>query len=314
MLGVVVALVGAVGMVSALTPSLPRRLGLLEGMIDPEFVHLAAGTTALLGLVLLLLGRGIARRHHSAYLAALGLLGMSAVTHLVKGLDVEETILAVGVAVLLVRARRQFTVKVTPGRWRRVLVVAVSFLVVDLALGLALVLVARGTGLRSREARRALFGAVQMLGGVTGVAHFHGVGHLIPVAMVLVGLATATAVLLVALGPLPDGPQAAVSAGLPSLADLTNRADGDTLDPFARRSDKRIVRSSDRAPRSRTATWPGSASRRVIRWANRRPSPTRSGASSHTATRGVGGPRSWECATTGSPIYEAAGLRAEVPR
>lgn len=248
-LGALVALVGAMGVVSALTPSLPRRLGLVEGMVDPEVVHLAAGTTALLGFVLLFLGRGIARRHRSAYLAAVVLLSLSAITHLVKGLDVEEMLLAAGAAVLLVRARRQFTVSVAPGRVRRVLLVAVSLFAVDVALGMVLVLV----GVRAHlhvpvKPGRALFETVQLLGGATGSARFHGIAHLVPLAMVLVGFASAAAVLLVALAPLPDGaPDGAVApgTGARSLRELTDRPDGDTLDPFARRADKRLVWSAD---------------------------------------------------------------------
>jgi lysyl-tRNA synthetase class 2 len=243
---VVVALVGAVGVVSALTPSLPRRLGLIEGLVDPEVVHLAAGTTALLGLVLLLLGRGIARRHHSAYLAAVALLTVSAVTHLVKGLDVEEMLLAAGAAVLLVRARRQFTVRAPSGRWRRVSLVAGVLLLADLALGMVLVIVGARAHLRVPvKPGRALFDTVQLLGGAAGSAHFHGVGHLVPLTLVLVGIASAAAVLLVALAPLPDGGSTPVAGQEPSLRELTDRPDGDSLDPFARRADKRLVRSAD---------------------------------------------------------------------
>lgn len=245
-LGVVVALAGAVGVASALTPSLPRRLGLVEGMVDPEVVHLAAGTTALLGFVLLLLGRGIARRHRSAYVAALALLTVSAVTHLVKGLDVEETLLAAGAAVLLFRARHQFTVHAPPGRWRRVLQVTGVLLLADVALGMVLVLVGAHAHLRVPvKPGRALFDALDLLGGAAGSAHFHGIGRLVPLTLVLVGFVSAAAVLLVALAPLPDAGQAVGVAEEPSLRDLTDRPDGDTLDPFARRADKRLVRSAD---------------------------------------------------------------------
>ncbi len=114
-LGLAVAAVGAVSVVSALTPELPLRLELVEGLVDPVVVHLADGTTALIGVVLMLLGRGLAQRRRSAYFAALGLLTVSAVLHVVKGLDVEEALLAIGVAALLVRARDLFTVPLPAG-------------------------------------------------------------------------------------------------------------------------------------------------------------------------------------------------------
>ena len=254
-LGAAVALVGAVSVVSALTPSLPRRLGLVEGIVDSEVVHLATGTTVLLGLVLLLLGRGVARRHHSAYLAAVTVLVISACTHLVKGLDVEETLLTIGVAVLLVRARGQFTVRTPPGRVRRVLVFAGALLLANVAVGVLLLVVGDRTNLYVPvKPGRALYDTVRLLGGVGGSAHFRGVGLIVPPVLVLLGLASAAAVLLVALAPASDTASDTASdrasgdapPDVADLAALTNRPDGDTLDPFARRADKRLVWSSDR--------------------------------------------------------------------
>jgi lysyl-tRNA synthetase class 2 len=241
-MGAAVAVVGAIGVASALTPSLPRRLGLVEGFLDPEVVHLAAGTTALLGFVLLLLGRGVAHRRHGAYLAAVALLVASAATHLVKGLDVEETVIALGVAVLLVRARAVFVVRTPPGRVRRIAAVAAGLLVADLAIGVVGVLL----GARSRvrvpvKPGRILLETVQLLGGASSRAHFLGFGRVVPLALVLIGFLSAAAVLFVAFAPTRSQ---ADGESLPEPL-LTDRGDGDTLDPFARRADKRHVCSTD---------------------------------------------------------------------
>jgi lysyl-tRNA synthetase class 2 len=243
-LGVAVALVGAIGIASALTPSLPRRLGLVEGLIDPEAVHLAAGTTALLGFVLLLLGRGIARRRHAAYVAAVALLAVSAVTHLVKGFDVEETMLTVAVAVLLVRGRAAFVVPTPAGRVRRITLLIAGLAVVDLVVGFVAVLLGGGGRFRVPvRPGRLLLDAVRLLGGADSSAHFHGVGHLVPLMLVLLGFASAGAVLLVALAPTPPRD---VDGGQTVSPQLANRPDGDTLDPFFRRADKQHVWSPDR--------------------------------------------------------------------
>jgi lysyl-tRNA synthetase class 2 len=242
-LGVAVALVGVVGIASALTPSLPRRLGLVEGLVDPEAVHLAAGTTALVGFVLLLLGRGIARRRHAAYLAAVVLLVLSAITHLVKGFDLEETMLAVAVAVLLVRGRAGFAVRTPPGRVRRIALLVAGLVVVDLAVGVVAVVLGERSRLRVPvRPGRLLLDTVHLLGGAGSSAHFHGLAHLVPLVLVLLGFASAGAVLLVALAPAAHEDADGVTAVSPQLV---NRRDGDTLDPFARRSDKHLVWSSD---------------------------------------------------------------------
>ena len=243
-LGVVVAMVGALGVLSALTPSLPRRLGVVEGLFDRDIVHLAAGTTALLGFVLLLLGRGIARRRHAAFVTALVLLLVSAATHLLKGLDVEETVIALGVAVLLVRARDQFTVRTPQGRFRRVALVAGALVLVDLAIGTVVMLVDGTTRPRVPvKPVRALFETLHLLGGGGGAVHLHGIGHLLPLVLVSLGFVTAGIVLWISLAPAaaPDGG----SVGAAELRELTDRPDGDTLDPFARRSDKKLVWSAD---------------------------------------------------------------------
>ncbi len=241
-LGVAVALVGAIGVVSALTPSLPRRIGVVEGIFDAEVVHLAAGTTALVGFVLLLLGRGIARRRHAAFVAALGLLIVSAATHLVKGLDVEETAIALGVALLLVRARGQFTVATPPGRFRRVALVAAGLFLVDLTFG-TVVMVVDGTTHPRIPVKpvRGLVETLHLLGGAGGTVHLHGPGRVLPLVLVGLGFVTATVVLVVALAPAPDRARR-TTARLRALAD---RPDGDTLDPFALRADKNHVLSGD---------------------------------------------------------------------
>lgn len=244
-LGVAVAAVGALGVLSAWTPSLPRRLGVVEGLFDRDIVHLAAGTTALFGFVLLLLGRGIARRRHAAFVAALVLLLVSAATHLVKGLDVEETVIVLGVAVLLVRARDQFTVRTPPGRVRRVALVAGGLLLVDLTIGTVVMLVDGTTRPRVPvKPVRALFETLHLLGGGGDAVHLHGIGHLLPLVLVGLGFVTAAVVLLISLAPATSAPDVE-SAAAADLRELTDRPDGDTLDPFARRSDKRLVWSSD---------------------------------------------------------------------
>lgn len=244
-LGVAVALVGAISVVSALTPALPRRLGLVEGIVDSEVVHLAAGTTALVGFVLVLLGRGIARRRRAAFVAALALLLLSAATQLVKGLDVEEMTIALGVAVLLVRARGQFTVRTPPGRLRRVVFVAAGLFFVDLAVG-TVVMVIDGTT-RPRvpvKPVRALLETLHLLGGAAGTVHLRTMGHVLPLVLVTLGFVTAAVVLFVAFAPAPSARLREDDTQL-ELRALTDRVDGDTLDPFARRADKRLVSSDD---------------------------------------------------------------------
>jgi len=238
-----VAAVGAVSVVSALTPALPRRLELVDGLLDPLVVHLADGTTALVGVVLMLLGRGLAQRRRSAYFGALALLTVSAVLHLVKGLDVEEALLALGVAALLVHARGLFTVALPRGRTLRVVRVALVLAAVDVGLGVA------GLALGASRLRipiksgAALIEVVRRLGGAGGSLEFHGVARVFPISLALLGFLTVGVVLVVAFAPAPA--RDAANEPRAAIRRLADRDDGDTLDPFALRADKSYVFSPD---------------------------------------------------------------------
>ena len=94
LLGCFVAAVGLIDIGSALTPAVDHRFELISGYVTPSVRETAAGATALVGLALLLIGRGLVHRRKLAYRMALVLLAVSTVTHIVKGLDIEEAIIA----------------------------------------------------------------------------------------------------------------------------------------------------------------------------------------------------------------------------
>ncbi len=103
---------GLVSIVSALTPEYADRSRFVHGILPPG-VPSAARTIALaLGLAMIWLSRGLARRKRRAWAVAVAVVIASAVAHLAKGLDVEEATVHLLLLVWLVRARRQF---VAPG-------------------------------------------------------------------------------------------------------------------------------------------------------------------------------------------------------
>jgi lysyl-tRNA synthetase, class II len=106
------AAAGVVSIVSALTPELAARSDVVTGVLPPG-VPDAARTVALsLGLGMVFLSRGLARRKRRAWWLAVVLVVASAAAHLAKGLDFEEASIHVVLLVALVRTRRQF---VAPG-------------------------------------------------------------------------------------------------------------------------------------------------------------------------------------------------------
>ncbi len=99
---------GLVNLLSVTTPGLRDRLALLRPWLPLEIrfgSHLAA---TLAGFALLLLAGSLARRKRAAWSLTLGILLVSAVSHLLKGLDWEEAGLSLALAAWLVRLRPCF--------------------------------------------------------------------------------------------------------------------------------------------------------------------------------------------------------------
>ena len=105
-------LAGVISIVSALTPEFADRTNLVSGVLPPG-VPEAARTVALsLGLAMIFLSRGLARRKRRAWQLAVVLVIASAIAHLAKGLDFEEATVHLLLLAALLRARRHF---VAPG-------------------------------------------------------------------------------------------------------------------------------------------------------------------------------------------------------
>ena len=105
---ILVAVMGVVNVLSALTPSLMDRLAVLRQYLPLEVRHGGHLTAALAGFALLILAHGLSRRKRVAWVLTLIVLGISAISHLIKGLDYEEALLAGGLAALLWWMRDRF--------------------------------------------------------------------------------------------------------------------------------------------------------------------------------------------------------------
>jgi len=129
------ALVGLVGIVSASTPEIARRSELVAGVLPQGFPAAARVLTLAFGIALLWLSRGLARRKRRAWQLAAVLVVASAVTHLAKGLDVEEAAGSLAVFAFLLRTRREFVAPGDPASVKPLVQVAL----VAIPLGLLLV-------------------------------------------------------------------------------------------------------------------------------------------------------------------------------
>ncbi|MBO9555926.1 phosphatidylglycerol lysyltransferase domain-containing protein [Cellulomonas sp.] len=121
-----VAVLAVVGLLSAVSPPLRRRLDVLLDVLPETVPPTAATTLVLVSVGLLLMARGLRRGQRLAWLGTLVLLGVSAVLHLVKGLDVEEAVLVAVATGWLASQRTVFSVLPTRAAVRRALVLGVS--------------------------------------------------------------------------------------------------------------------------------------------------------------------------------------------
>ncbi len=103
---------GVISIISALTPEFSDRVKLVDGVLPPGVPDAARTIALALGIGLIWLSLGLARRKHRAWQLAVGVVVTSAVMHLVKGLDIEEATAHLLVLVALLRTRKQF---VAPG-------------------------------------------------------------------------------------------------------------------------------------------------------------------------------------------------------
>lgn len=137
LLAIGVALMDIVNGLTVLLPSLPGRLELLTTILnqvapftppDWSFIHLGRTTALILGFYLLLLAFGLARGKRHAYLLTLLILPLTALAHLVKGLDFEEAAVAMALWFALLANRSAFYVESDPYRLRQgVILLVVGF-------------------------------------------------------------------------------------------------------------------------------------------------------------------------------------------
>ena len=101
LIAILTALMGVVNLVSATFPTMRNRLALLEQVFPLEVRRGTHLTAALAGFALLMLAQNLGRRKRVAWLMAVIILLISAVSHLIKGLDYEEASLAIALCIVL---------------------------------------------------------------------------------------------------------------------------------------------------------------------------------------------------------------------
>lgn len=101
---------GVINIFSSLTPSLPHRLALLGNYLPLQAIHASVALTVVTGVILLLTAFYLYRGLKSAWWLAMGMALISLLSHLIKGFDYEEAILALLSIGILLYQRDQYNV------------------------------------------------------------------------------------------------------------------------------------------------------------------------------------------------------------
>lgn len=122
-IGRIVLAVAIVSVLSGVMPAVASRTRLIHEMVPPVFPAAATTGTIAIGLILIVLSRGLGRGKFRAWLVALVLSALATVFHIFRDLQIEEAALCLIVTVLLAASRRNFTARPDPRSNRRLVVI-----------------------------------------------------------------------------------------------------------------------------------------------------------------------------------------------
>ena len=238
LLAAFVAVAGALDVLDAILPV--HRTSLLE-RLAPAAVHpFASALAAPIGIVLMLLARGLARRKRRAWRIAVALLLVSTTLHIFHGMASGAT--ATGLlAIALVARRQDFSAVGDPTSQPRVLLRAGLLVIGIYAYGAAALWVNR---LVADRPFTLPFSLSETTRALVGLSLVHGRRHLsgdfavwFPASVIILGLVAVVIVLAAWLAPWRY--RLAHGARERELAhDLVTTYGEDTLAPFALRADK----------------------------------------------------------------------------
>ncbi|MHB8505928.1 MAG: phosphatidylglycerol lysyltransferase domain-containing protein, partial [Acidimicrobiales bacterium] len=149
-----VAVAGFVSLVSAFSEPLRDRLHILRAVLPILVPEAAAALTALASVALLVVARGVRRGQRRAWAVTQGLLLFTVVTNIVKGVDVEEALVALIVAAYLWINRADFQAASDLPRLRRDLLRWLA--VTAVTVGAGTIGIEVGADIRTVAVRRSL--------------------------------------------------------------------------------------------------------------------------------------------------------------
>ncbi|MGA4508223.1 phosphatidylglycerol lysyltransferase domain-containing protein [Propionibacteriaceae bacterium G1746] len=247
-LSVLLWVMGLVDLASALVPRLRPRLEVINDWGYVFAAHVAGVGTAIAGILLIVLARGVRRGLRSAWWASVLLLGATSVLHMIKDFDLAQALLSLALLALFLTGRAQFAAKDSPRSAVTTVGVAVGAFVTAVLLGTVLqTLFHHGQAVGTTLWHRVLNSVTGMVGLNDRVQYLSdAVAARWQVSLLMIGAAALLTVLVVALRP-SDGPHPLRPEEETELRALMarNKRPG-SLGYFALRRDRSVIFSPSR--------------------------------------------------------------------
>jgi lysylphosphatidylglycerol synthetase-like protein (DUF2156 family) len=236
---------GAIDLLSSVTAPLRAHLHLIAQYLPVAVVQAAGALTAIAGIAMIMLSRGILKGQRRSWLVAVALLVASLALHLVHTADVVTLALCAGVLTLLIVQRERFRAQTEPATLVSAFVIlAVGGLLATLG-GFIAVEVAGRVHHHPLPAWPEVFvGSAERLVGVQWVAFPSTIDRYASVSLLAVGLSLIVVALYLLTRPVVDRRLSSGRASVGRRAaelrarDIVRRHGTGTLDYFALRDDK----------------------------------------------------------------------------
>jgi len=230
---------GLIGIASAVIPRPGAALGLVE-RLGPGTEPTARALLVPAGILLLIVSRGLARRNRRAWRLAVALLGLSAVLHLLRGPDYAAAIVTGLIAVALIARRQDFPHRGDPAAELSALVRLTSMLGLAMVYGIMVLSLYRAVAGLPFAPNSVLLDTIRALVGLPprGSQYIPGDFHQWFPPSVL-SIAAIGVIWAAEVWVRPWRQRLFADAGSGDrAAEIVRRWGGDTLAPFALRSDK----------------------------------------------------------------------------
>ncbi|MEO6883131.1 MAG: phosphatidylglycerol lysyltransferase domain-containing protein [Bacteroidia bacterium] len=111
---IIILILGIINIISAITPSIPARLHLLESILPLDVINISNFLVIVFGFMLIILSMYLLRGVKTAWWLAVVITALSVLGHIAKAFDYEEATLALISCAALIYTKKQYSVKPDP--------------------------------------------------------------------------------------------------------------------------------------------------------------------------------------------------------